>query len=138
MKSNGAMERSESDLSKRKLRVAILGLFGISVVTSGLWRFFSAEGGHAGLWFGLVMGGLAIFAAFLFLKDKVGPALLAGWLSLVFVGGWFCYESLIKKGIENAEPRQLIIIGITFSAIGWLGWTMMGDSKSNQTGIDEP
>lgn len=112
------------DQSTRKLRVAIMGLFAVSVITSGLWRFFSAEGGHAGLWFGLVMGGSALLAAGLFLKSKTVPAMIVGWLSLLFVGGWFCYEALIKKGLEIAETRQLIIIGITFAAAGWLAWSM--------------
>ncbi len=87
--------------------------FGLCVIASGLWRFLSAEGGHAGLWFGLVMGSASLLSSWLFLKDRVVPARVLIWTSLVIVGGWFSYESFIKKGLANAELRQLIIIGVT-------------------------
>ena len=95
------------------LRGWVTTVFGLSVITSGLWRYFSAEGGEAGLWFGLVMGGLALVAAGLFFTRKQLPATILVWLCIAFVGGWFCYESFIKKGFANAETRQLIIIGLT-------------------------
>lgn len=104
----------------QKYETVTMALFGCSVVASGLWRYFSAAGGNAGLWFGLVMGVLALLAAWFFYSSKpiVGHAF--AWIAILFVGGWFCYESFVKKGIENAEPRQLIIIGITFAAAGWM------------------
>ena len=87
--------------------------YGACVIASGLWRFFSAEGGHAGLWFGLVMGGLALFSGWLFWQGRARTAGILIGLCLVFVGGWFIYESFVKKGLYQAEPRQLMIIALT-------------------------
>ena len=90
--------------------------FGLIVLASGLWRYFGAEGGTNGLWFGVVMGGVAMASGGLF---RIGMATAAGvlaWVSIALVGGWFGYEALIKKGITVAEPRQLIVIAVTILA----------------------
>ena len=92
-------------------------IFGICVIASGLWRFIPQEGGETGLWFGLVMGGLALLSAFLYHIRKTTAAMLTGWISLLTVCGWFVYESLVRKGLSEAEPRQLIIIGIALVAV---------------------
>ena len=94
-------------------RAFVTALFGWAVIGSGLWRFLSREGGQAGLWFGIVMGGLALVAATLFLFRMPKYAAIVTWVCLAFVGGWFCYEALIKKGLAVAETRQLVIIGLT-------------------------
>ncbi len=98
------------------LRTTTMGLFGLTVLGSGLWRFFSADGGHAGLWFGIVMGGLAFLSASLFFVRRTGPGILFAAISILLVGGWFGYESFIKKGFANSEIRQLIVIGMTVIA----------------------
>jgi len=94
-------------------RTIVMGFFGTTVIISGLWRFFSAEGGHAGLWFGLVMGGLAWISAGLFHFRRDRFANVIGWTSIAFVQGWFMYESFIKKALGDAEIRQLIVIAIS-------------------------
>ena len=94
-------------------RTAVSGTFGLAVIGSGLWRFFSADGGHAGLWFGIVMGGLALVSAWLSWLGRTRTAAVLIGLCLVFVGGWFTYESFVKKGLAEAEPRQLMIIVLT-------------------------
>ncbi len=92
--------------------------FGSVVFASGLWRYFGAEGGSNGLWFGVVMGGLAVASGVLFHVRKKSAANLTAWLAILFVGGWFGYEALIKKGITVAEPRQLMVIAVAaFTAI---------------------
>ncbi len=98
------------------LRTTTMGLFGLTVLGSGLWRFFSADGGHAGLCFGIVMGGLAFLSASLFFVRRTGPGILFAAISILLVGGWFGYESFIKKGFANSEIRQLIVIGMTVIA----------------------
>ena len=93
-----------------------MGLFGLIVIGSGLWRFFSAEGGYNGLWFGIVMGGLALISAGLLFVQKTKPGIILGSFSILLVGGWFGYESFVKKGIANSEARQIIVIAATIIA----------------------
>ena len=102
---------------KNQIRMLLAAFFGLAVLTSGFWRYFSAEGGHAGLWFGVVMGGLALTGSWLFLQGRITLASTATWTSLAFVGGWFVYESFVKKGLADAETRQLLIIALTTIAI---------------------
>lgn len=116
-----ALDRAKRSLDIRWLPTAI---FAVAVIASGLWRFFSAEGGQAGLWFGLLMGGLGLVAASLFATGKPRAGTILAWICLSLVGGWFCYESFVKKGFANAETRQLIIISITILTAIFHGWAM--------------
>ncbi len=87
--------------------------FGAAIVASGLYRFLAEPGGYTGLWFGIVMGAIAILAGGLFWRGQNMAAKCSVWVSIVVVGGWFVYEALIKKGLSNPEPRMMIIIAIT-------------------------
>lgn len=104
------------------LNPVAIGLFGLLVIGSGLLRFLSAEGGQTGLIFGLVMGSIALLGSCFFLRHQNLPAQFASWTAITFVGGWFCYESFIKKGLGDAEPRQLVIIAVTFVTAFLLLW----------------
>lgn len=99
---------NESESPRRK--VFALRIFGLAVVGSGLFRFLSREGGVNGLWFGLVMGGLALAGAHFLARGRSGIGLPLAWCALVFVAGWFGYEALVQKGIAAAEVRQLLIL----------------------------
>ncbi|MEM9379428.1 MAG: hypothetical protein AAGB93_05705 [Planctomycetota bacterium] len=90
-----------------------LTLFGLAVVTSGLVRYLTQEGGEKGLWFGLVMGSAGLVAARLSAVGRSRSALGLAAPTLAFVGGWFCYESFVLKGVAEAEVRQLVIIAVT-------------------------
>ena len=96
--------------------------FGFVVVISGVWRIVSAEGGSTGLWFGLTMGCLAWLSALLFWNGKSAPAYAIGVSCIALVGGWFGYESFVKKGFANSEVRQLIVIGCSFMVAMLLAW----------------
>lgn len=95
-------------------------VYGLCVLASGLYRFLSEEGGHAGLWFGIVMGGVALIASGLFAVQKTIAGHVLAWLAIAFVGGWFFYEALIKKGLAEAETRLLLVLGLTVVAAGLL------------------
>jgi uncharacterized membrane protein YhaH (DUF805 family) len=103
--------------NQREMRALVMGLFGLSVVASGCWRFFSAAGGVTGLSFGLVMGMLAFLSAWCFHTARIRAAQISAWTSILLVAGWFGYESLVKNGLRQAEPRQLLIIGITLMTL---------------------
>ena len=96
-----------------KNKAILMAVYAIVVIASGIYRIVSSEGGTTGLYFGLVMGGIAAAGSLLFWLDKPLLANFDSFLSVAFVGGWFCYESFVKKGFANAEPRQLIVIVIT-------------------------
>lgn len=95
----------------QNLRSIIVGLYGLAVNASGALRYFGQEGGSKGLAFGAVMGTLALTAAF-FIRGR--REALGRGLALVctlVVGGWFVWESFFIKGFDQAETRQLVIIG---------------------------
>ena len=91
----------------------VMAVYALVVIGSGIYRIVSQEGGTTGLYFGLVMGGIAAAASVLFWMNKNFLAYLDTFLSISLVGGWFCYESFVKKGLGDAEPRQLIVIAVT-------------------------
>lgn len=95
------------------MKVYVAIFYGLAIVASGLVRYLGQEGGDKGLWFGIVFGALAWIAALFLARSRqlIGMCLL--WSCVLFVGGWFVYEALIKKGFSEAEPRMLVIIGIT-------------------------
>lgn len=94
-------------------RATAMFLYGAAVVASGTWRFTMMEGGKTGFVFGLVMGAIAFVSGVLLRRGTTRIGLALGVLALAVVGGWFYYESFVKKGFAEAEVRQLVIIAIT-------------------------
>lgn len=86
-------------------------VYSLGVLASGLFRYFSREGGEKGLWFGVVMGAIGLLSAKLLASGRRTPGLVVSALTLVFVGGWFFYEVLILKGLNQAESRQILVLG---------------------------
>lgn len=98
-----------------------MAIHGLVVVGSGLYRWFSADGGIKGLLFGVAMGGLSLFAASLLQRgvQRAGRGMAIG--SLLLTGGWFSWEVLVRSGFAEADPRHLIVLGATLvAAIGLL------------------
>ena len=94
-------------------RTATMLVYGLCIVASGLFRYFSSDGGHAGLWFGIVMGTVALLAGGSYWLGNRTIGHVLAWLTVAFVGGWFFYESLIKKGWAEAETRLLLMFGLS-------------------------
>lgn len=105
-------------------------VYGAAVIASGMIRYFGSAGGHAGLWFGIVMGSVALAAGGCFLvgKDLVGKILI--WFSILVVGGWFVFEALIKKGVLEAEIRMLAILVMTAASAAYYLTSFFQTSKS--------
>ncbi len=101
----------------RKIVASATACFGVAVILSGLYRYFMEPGGTSGLWFGLVMGVLALLASLL----QITRIWLAGdLLAMVvasFVGGWFCYENLAKG---KHELRMYLMIFLSAVELGVL------------------
>lgn len=103
-------------------RALALALFGLATTSSGLYRYLSAPDGEKGLWFGLVMGGLALAGALLLARGPRSVGLALGTIAVALVLGWFVYEALVKKGLAVAEYRQLALIvfaAVTGAALAW-------------------
>lgn len=96
----------------------VAACFGLAVIASGCWRYFGADGGDKGLWFGIVMGGLALIGALAPLPRKVSLGLV--WSSVLLVAGWFAYECFVRKGWAEAELRQLLVLGLAIVTGGIL------------------
>lgn len=108
---------SGKKLVNTSVKATFLTVFAIAVIASGCIRFFTQEGGSTGLWFGIVMGVVALGGVAAFKSGKTLVGYIIGYVSVVTVGGWFVYEALIKKGFAVAEVRQLIIIGFSLLAL---------------------
>lgn len=98
---------------QNRFKSKALALYGLIVVGSGMLRYFGQDGGETGLWFGIVMGTLALIAAAFFKFDRKLPGHLIVWPTIAIVGGWFFYEALIKKGFAHSETRQLVVIAVS-------------------------
>jgi hypothetical protein len=83
-------------------------LFGLIVAAAGVWRHVESGGNPKALWFGVVMGGLAVLGALLlFLKRRV-PGYVLMVLSLAFVGGWFLHRTI--SGHEEGLSARIVLI----------------------------
>lgn len=110
-----------------------ISLYGAVVVASGIWRVVSAEGGSTGLWFGLVMGSFAWLSGVLYWNDKRQWANAMAFCCIAVVGGWFGYESFLKKGYPHAEIRQLVVIilsVVTLVVLCWLATKSTSNASS--------
>ena len=128
------MTDTEDLMNGQKWSCVTMVLFGCVVVLSGIWRIVSADGGSTGLWFGLILGGFAWFGGLLFWKGRKVPAYTISFLCIALVGGWFGYESFVKKGFANSEVRQLLVICsslVTAVLLGWLGCLSNASSEGS-------
>jgi len=82
--------------------------FGIIVAVVGIWRHLESGGNAKALWFGVVMGGIALLGALLLsLRNRIlGYALVV--LSLAFVTGWFLHRTL--SGHEEGLSARIVLI----------------------------
>ena len=101
----------------RNIVASVTACFGVAVILSGLYRYFMEPGGTSGLWFGLVMGALALLASLLQMtRISVVGDLLALVVAL-FVGGWFCYENF---GKAKHELRMYLMIVVSAAELAVL------------------
>jgi uncharacterized membrane protein (UPF0136 family) len=94
-----------------KLKQISTIIFGLTAIGVGLWRHFEA-GSPAALWFGIVMGSIAITGALLLkLKTKI-PGYILIWLALCFVVGFFIHRT-VSKGADEFTIRVAIILAMS-------------------------
>lgn len=98
-----------------KQLAAVIGVFGLAVIAGGLIRyFFSADPSTNGLYFGLVMGGIALVGAVLAFVNQVLPARLITAFAAAVVVLWFGYDMFKDLSnnfkITEAEIRKTIVV----------------------------
>jgi len=89
--------------------------YGLVVATGGCLRYFTRAGGENALWFGLVMGGLAVTSGIALARGCRVVGWLGGGVALGFVGGWLAFETLVERGVAQAEARQLFVLGVSLA-----------------------
>jgi hypothetical protein len=95
------------------LKPSATAFYGLAVIASGLYRVLAEEGGEKGLWFGLVMGTLALGAACLLWVNRPLIGYILAWIVVAFVGGWFIYETSVQNGFGHGDFRMYLIIALS-------------------------
>lgn len=104
-----------------KQLAAVIGVFGLSVVAGGVIRhFFSADPSLNGLYFGLVMGGLALVGAILAVVNRLLAARIVAGVAVAVVVLWFSvdmYKDLKKQSkFTSTEVRKSIVVVLGVAA----------------------
>ena len=87
---------------------AATAIFGLVVAAVGVWRHIESGGNPKALWFGVVMGGMAVLGALLLSLRNRLPGYVLIVLSLAFVGGWFLHRTI--SGHEEGLSARIILI----------------------------
>lgn len=104
-----------------KIKQGVTLVFGLLAAGVGAWRHLETGTRPQALWFGVVMGALAILgAALLALRNRI-PGYLLIWTSLGFVAGWFL-NRMLSGHPEGKSVRVVIILIACAVELGVLLW----------------
>lgn len=99
-------------------------IYGIFLISSGVFRF-SVAGSKNALWFGMVMGVLALIAGILSTKRQSKLPYYIQMIVIVFVGGFF-----IKKVMGDLEGDSFLrVISLIIGSVLMAIITIMGIRK---------
>jgi len=82
--------------------------YGLTAIAVGLWRHLQTGDSPQAVWFGVVMGAIAMAGAMLLQRQNRIPAYLLILVSLGFVGGWFLNRMI--SGHSDGKSIRVIII----------------------------
>lgn len=105
-------------------RLALLTLFGLATIASGLLRYLPREGGEKGLWFGLICGTLALLGALVLARGNTRLGLGLAYTAIAFVVGWYTFELFFRgKALAEAETRHIavLLVGLWTATRLWAG-----------------
>ncbi|MBA7577751.1 hypothetical protein ES708_19606 [subsurface metagenome] len=88
-------------------------IYGLLVMGIGIWRNIQTGHSPEALWFGLVMGTIAIIGGILLVLKKRIPAYIVTFVAIGFVGGWFLYRILTHSSDGVTSLRVWIILVAT-------------------------
>lgn len=106
-----------------KQLAAAIGAFGLAVIASGVIRMLTDARGHNGLYFGLVMGSIALVAAVLAVKRQFLLARIVAGFAIAVVVLWFAFDMYkdLSRQFKIGEPEirktVLIILGVALTII---------------------
>jgi peptidoglycan/LPS O-acetylase OafA/YrhL len=109
-------------LTNKQLAAAI-GVFGMAVIASGVIRMMTDANGQNGLYFGLVMGGIALVGAVLAAINQVRLARVVAGFAVAVVLLWFVYDMYkdLSRSFKIGEPEirksVLIVLGIVLTVL---------------------
>ncbi|MDY0165599.1 MAG: hypothetical protein RBS80_03600 [Thermoguttaceae bacterium] len=113
-------------------------IYGLAVLGSGLLSLLAAEPGKAGLWFGVVMGGLALVASLLLYVRLRYLGMGVAWVAVGFVGGWFIYDVFFQRGLGQGDVRKYAVLVLTLLVAAVLGAPARKNSKTSVLRNPEP
>jgi hypothetical protein len=97
-----------------KQLAAVIGIFGLVVIGSGLIRYLTDSAGQNGLYFGLFAGGIALIGAALSAANLTLLGRIVAALAVALVLLWFSYDMYndLKRNfvIGGAEVRKTIVL----------------------------
>ncbi|MCK5850351.1 MAG: hypothetical protein KAH23_05500 [Kiritimatiellae bacterium] len=82
--------------------------YGLTTIAAGIWRHLQTGDSQQAVWFGVVMGTIAIAGAILLQRQNKIPAYLLILISLGFVSGWFLNRMI--SGHSDGKSIRVIII----------------------------
>jgi NADH:ubiquinone oxidoreductase subunit 6 (subunit J) len=119
-------------LTNKQLAAAV-GLFGLAVIASGVIRMLTDARGHNGLYFGLVMGGIALLGAVLAGVNRPLLARIVAGFAVAVVVLWFSFDMYkdLSRNFKIGEPEirksVLIVLGLALAVI--MSWPQRGAGK---------
>lgn len=99
------MTNTELHLRRKQLST---GLYGLAVVAVGIWRQVQTGDSAQAVWFGVVMGAVAILGGVLLSLKNRTPGYVLVSVSLLFVGWWFLRRML--SGHPDGTSVRVIFI----------------------------
>lgn len=109
-------------LTNKQLAAAV-GLFGLAVIASGVIRMLTDANGQNGLYFGLVMGSIALAGAVLAGVNQLLLARIVAGFAVAVVLLWFSFDMYkdLSRNFKIGEPEirksVLIVLGLTLAVI---------------------
>jgi hypothetical protein len=97
-------------------------VFGLLAAIVGLWRHLETGDSPQAIWFGAVMGGLAIIGGLLLLCGKRLAGYLLAALALIAVGAWFVHR-VASGHAEGFSARVSLILAACVVETIVLVWT---------------
>jgi len=92
-----------------KVAGALTILYALVTAAVGVWRHVETGSNPQALWFGVVMGAVALIGGLLLLRGWRLTGAVTAAASLAFVGGWFVRRVFIGHE-EGLSPRIVAIL----------------------------